>query len=260
MRKLLICILIPGILCIACKSRPEKVMSSGKMTEVLADIYKGEAMIDLSFGKFREDSARAKVREAVFEKHGINQEVFDSSLSYYGRNIIEYVEIHDNLIKELEKENRRVGRGGNGGTLNVGGDSVNVWPGSPRYVLTGRTAEKMLTFNLPSDENWEPGDNYTWQFKLYNKSNQVEAGVYIDYEDGSTDIVNSAVDRDGWNRITVSLDTARTPAAVYGYAKFTLAPDELIFIDSLSLIRKRLSDDVFRRRFVQRRFLYGTEK
>lgn len=258
MRSLFFSILLTALICAACNSRPDKVLSPSEMADVLIDVYKGEAMTDLSFGKFRADSSRAKMRESIYEKYGVTQEIMDSSLSYYGMHISEYVEIHDDIINRLDKESRQLGRSGRG-NLNVGGDSVNVWGESSRYVLAGRSADKMLTFSIPSDENWEPGDNYTWQFKVFNKIGKAETGVYIDYDDGSTDISNGAADRDGWNRITVSLDTARVPVAIYGYAKFNVADDNVVFIDSLSLVRKRLQDDIFRRRYTQRRFNYGKQ-
>jgi len=243
----------------ACDNRPGGVLSSSEMADVMTDIYKGEAMVDLSFGKFREDSSRARIREAVYIKHGLTQEQFDSSLSYYGKHIDEYVELHDEIIGRLELESKQLGRRASGDS-HIGGDSVNVWQYSSRYVLTDKKADEYIHFNLARDENWEPGDNYTWQFKLFNRMSKVNLGMYVDYDDGSTDILNSVADKDGWNRVTINMDTTRTPVAVYGFVKFDVVDGEMVFVDSLSLVRKRFDDRAYRRRFNASRFVYGTDK
>lgn len=258
MRRIIPVSVILILLMVACSGRPDKVIPRDRLEDVLCDVYKGEAMIDLSFGRYREDSARARVRESVYRKYGITQEEFDSTLSYYGRHIDEYVELHDDIITRLENESRMMGR--SKGDAHIGGDSVNVWQEYARYILTGKTAEKFLRFSLARDENWEAGDNYTWQFKLFNRSSKVNIGVCIDYEDGSTDILNSVADKDGWNRVTINMDTTRTPVAIYGYASVDLKPEEMIFIDSLSLVRKRYDDYYYRRRYNSRKFVYGADQ
>lgn len=240
----------------ACTRLPDKVLSEKKMVDVLTDLYKGEAAIDLSFGKFRTDSSKAVVRDALYEKYGITQEILDSSLAYYGHNINKYVEIHGEVIERLENEQKIIGRAA-AGESHIGGDSVNVWGHLSRYAVSGGSPVEYLTFSQSADENWEKGDNYTLQFKIFNRMSPVDYSMFIDYDDGSTDIIKSQADRDGWNRLTISADTARTATNVYGYIHISPQEGETIYLDSLSLVRKRFDNNIYRRRYNQNRFNYG---
>lgn len=258
MRKLLPFIICLALFCAACSDRPKGVLSHNKMKDVLTDIYKGESVVELSFGKFRSDSSRLNIREAVFAKYNITEAEFDSSLSYYGRHLDEYVEMHDEIIERLEKETNSIKRTNNSDS-HIGGDSVNVWSEYPRYVFSGNSADQFLKFNLSRDENWQQGDNYTWQFKVFNMPSKSNYGLYVDYEDGTTDIINSTIDKDGWNRIIINMDTARTPVSIYGFTEFKLKPEEKVFIDSLSLVRKRFDEQTYRRRYNTKKFTYATK-
>ena len=79
----------------------------------------------------------------------------------------------------------------------------------------------------------------------------------IDYEDGSTDIRSAVVTEDGWSRMTMVLDTLRKPQTVYGFMEVVPAEGEMIFIDSLSLVRRRYTPETYRQRYSQQKFYYG---
>lgn len=237
----------------SCHHTPKGVLSEKKMTKLLIDLHKAEGLTEIEFRKYASDSMKLQVKQAVYNRHNIDQATFDSSLMYYGHHLDRYSEIYENVIKELEEEVEKAGSVAIV-TTTIMGDSVNAWNGAQSYVLNHRSPSNRLEFNLEKDHAWEKGDSYTLQFKTFNKINNGEAAMFIDYDNNSTDYITNQVEEDGWTRITVVMDTLRNPVNVYGFIDFDLRPDEEIFIDSLSLVRRRFEPAMYRRRHNQSRF------
>ena len=244
------------VLLIGCRTTPDNVLTPDEMADLLVDIHHAEAVADVQYSMYSPDTMRAALRQSVYDRHGITQADFDTSLAWYGRHIEKYIDLYDVVIERLEKQAEQAGtyRGGSG---SLSGDSIDAWDGSPHYVLTRRSPMHFLDFNLARDDNWKNGDSYTWQFKVFNRLSPMEVGLFVDYGDGSTDYMTSNVEQDGWFRTTVVLDSLRDPQSVYGFILVEPRDDEEIYIDSLSLIRKRFVENTYHSRYHQRRFKYG---
>lgn len=239
-----------------CRSTPDEVLTPDEMADLLVDFHRGEALADLQYSRFREDSSRVALRQSIYERHGVTQADFDTSIAWYGRHVDKYVELYDIVIERLE---RQVEEAGNlaSGTASFSGDSVNVWAESPYYVFTRRSPAAYIDFHVDRDSNWKNGDSYTWQFKVMNRLSDMQFGLNVDYDDGSTDYLTADVEQDGWNRLTVVLDSLRKPVSVYGFLVTDVRPDEEIYVDSLSLVRKRYDSSLYHRRYSQQKFRYG---
>lgn len=262
MTKILTAVLTTVIMAItlsSCHRTPDGVLSEKKMTKLLIDLHKAEGLTEIEFRKFASDSMKLQVKQAVYNRHNIDQATFDSSLMYYGHHLDRYSEIYENVIKELEEEVEKAGSVAVV-TTSIMGDSVNAWNGAQSYVINRRSPSNRLEFNLEKDHAWEKGDSYTLQFKTFNKISPAETAMFIDYDNNSTDyVINQVEDEDGWTRITVVMDTLRNPVNVYGFIDFDLRPDEEIFIDSLSLVRRRFDPSMYRRRHSQLRFNFSRD-
>ena len=80
------------------------VLSEDDMIDLLTDIHKSEAIIEMSPQNYRGDSLKAVVRQSVFAKHNVTQEEFDSSIVWYGHNVGKYIKIYDGVIARLDDE------------------------------------------------------------------------------------------------------------------------------------------------------------
>lgn len=252
--RILATVLLPVIM-VGCGSRPGDVISRGDMVDLMVDIHKGEAYADANHFQYRTDSTKMLIRQSILRDHGVTAEQFDSSLMWYGRNTEDLTEIYAEVIERLEKEMSRIDA--NASSTSFAGDSINAWIESPFYILSDASPSQTLKFRLPVDENWYPGDSYTWQFKTFNQRTDAIMAMFIDYDDGSTEMISSEFNNDGWQRLTIVGDSLRNPLNIYGYSTFAPRPSESIYLDSVSLVRKRLSEELYRRRYRQRTFNYG---
>lgn len=123
----------------ACNSTPDGVIPDDEMAELMADIHTAESVVDTERRVFATDSMRRLLKQSVIARYGYTMADFDSSLSYYGRNIDLYAKLYEDVITILderiaEAESRSAtdiagGRQGSTSDLDfsVDGDSVDVW-------------------------------------------------------------------------------------------------------------------------------------
>ncbi len=238
-----------------CSSRPDNVISRSKMVDLMTDIHKGEAYVEANHQKFRTDSTKMILRQSILLKHGVTAEQFDSSLMWYGSQTEDLAELYGEVIQRLETDMNSIDI--SHVSTSFAGDSVNAWTESPFYVMNGNSPSHLLKFLLTSDENWLSGDSYTLQFKTLNQHDDATMALFMDYDDGSTEMISADFNHDGWQRLTIVADSMRNPVNVYGFSSFNIRPEETLYVDSVSLVRKRLSKEQYRYRFRQRTFKYG---
>ena len=202
---------------------------------------------------------KATYQQSLLKKHGITQEEFDTTMVWYGAHIEDYISVYDDVIAQLEKESSQITATANQ-ALSLIGDSVNLWHESSHYVINRRSPSQFLQFYVEYDENWENGDSYTWQFKTFNNVSSAIMAMVVEYKDFSTEYRTDDVKEDGWKKMTMVIDSLKTPVALYGYVKFDVREDEEVYIDSMSLIRNRFTELEYRRRFNQKRFEYGIDQ
>ena len=80
----------------------------------------------------------------------------------------------------------------------------------------------------------------------------------VDYTDGSTSQISRPTHSDGWVTIDVQSDTARQARRVYGYVSYDIKPGHTAYVDSLMLMRTRLSKSNYG--FIHAQRLFEREK
>lgn len=256
-RKPLIIIVLALIVSMTgCNSRPDGVLSNTRMVDVMTDVQKGEAFVDAYYQNYPTDSSKMVLRQSVLKKHGVTSEQFDSSLMWYGIHSDELANVYAEVIDRLESEMNELDPS-DSEFASFAGDSVNTWTESPYYVIGSFSPSMLLKFSQEADENWFTGDSYTWQFKTLNQHNPGSMSMFLDYDDGTTEMISLEFERDGWQRLTIVADSLRNPVNIYGVTQFNVTSGESLFVDSVSLVRKRLNPQQYRNRFRQHHFNYG---
>lgn len=240
----------------ACNSTPDNVMSKDKMADVMADMYVAESVTDVNRTKYYtagNDSLRKVLKQSILQRHGITQELLDSSLMYYGRNLDKYVEVHDLIVEKLEQRlsqsDAAMARAGG----SMAGDSVNSWPGAPEVIISRRSPQQMLTFALIPDDNWEKGDQYVWSIKTLNMRLPGSWMMAVDYPEGITEYTHGQFQGEGLNQLRLITDSTRMPTRIYGSLTVNPARGEIIYLDSINLTRKRVDRQNYHMRHRQQR-------
>lgn len=235
---------------VGCKRIPSGVIPPDRMAVLLADMYQGESMIEYNGNVYFTDSAKKVVKQSIFAANGVSQADFDNSLVWYGHNISEFVKVCDDAISLLEKRIEEIPLDVIGSAIRVAGDSAQVWTLPSYYRITDGIPSRYISFVLDSDDEWKKGDCYDLDLKITPGKSPIQTLLAVDYADSVTQYVSSSADAAGWLKTHLQLDSVLTPSRIYGYINFDPREVEIVYIDSVSLMRTRLNPNVYYRRSV----------
>ena len=164
MRKLLsIVALISFFSFISCEEQSNHVISKGKMKKVLYDFHLAQAMVeDLPYDQ--REKANAYV-SAVFEKHGITKEEFDSAVVWYNAHNEDLQDIYKDLQTQYTQEQEQLqlttGNDEVAAFITEGGDTANIWTGPETVVLRNRDLLNLSKFVIKTDSTFHHDDRFT---------------------------------------------------------------------------------------------------
>ena len=84
--------------------RPKGILHSGEMRDLLVDLHKTDAMIQIKGLKYNDSEIKDIYYAQVLERHGVTQAQFDSSLVWYTAHPQFFNKIYPKVLKELERE------------------------------------------------------------------------------------------------------------------------------------------------------------
>lgn len=228
-----------------CSNRPDNVLSTHDMAQVLADIHEAEGVIEQDYNNYKGDSSKIALKQSVYLKHGIDAATMDTSLAWYGYHMDKYQEVYDEVIDILGKRLAGIkvspGQSIDGGAYgNVEGDSAIVWKDfQPRYFHS-RFFNKPFTAVLSRDRYWEDGDEYNLRFHTTDNRGPVEVTAAILYGDDTNDMVHRQYGAEGWHNLKVTIDTAKFASKIIFSISYRPQPhNNVTAIDSVTIMRTR---------------------
>ena len=235
----------------SCHRHPDYVIGEKEMEDLLVDIHKAEAVIESNYNIYNNNATKKKLREAVFLRHGVTQEQFDTTLVWYGHHIDKYMEIYDRVAERLRAENEEAKKllaEENSQTMTQPGDSVDVWKQKRFHLFDSRLPSNLLTFDIATDENFRIRDYFELRFKvLMLPELDVKPQVYMPVRHANNDLAYNWVDvvKEGWCTLSVQADSAKSISRVFGYIvlPMQLVPEKM-YVDSLTLIRRHYNDRI----------------
>jgi hypothetical protein len=249
------CLLLVAVLLASCNKAPDGVISEGTMTQLIIDLNKAEYYVQSHSNEFPDDSTRMALKQSIFAKHGVDQELYDHSLEWYGMNMDVYIEVCDRAFKQLEDEKKSLAKrmeqepmpSRTDGPMRMGmptyasrGDTADVWTGRRSWMLTAGMQHGALRWEQQPDEEHQPGDKYMLRVKVQSNSHGMTATMLADYSDGTTSSITHPLSTNNWNVMTLQTDSTRQLRRVYGYLNYKMQPQTVAMIDSVSLVRTHL--------------------
>ncbi len=244
-------VILSVLLIASCSRRPDYLIGEKEMEALLVDIHKTEAVIESNYSLYSSNADKKKLREAVFLRHGVTQEQFDTTLVWYGHHIDKYMQVYDKVVERLKAENEEAKKllaEENSQTMTQPGDSVDVWKQKRFHTFDTRVSSNLLAFDIATDENFRTRDYFEFKFKvLMLPKLSVKPQVYMAVRHANNDIVYNRVDvdKEGWCVLPLQADSAAAISRVYGYVLLPMqSVQEKMYIDSLTLIRRHYNDRI----------------
>ncbi len=176
--KPLFTILVTFVLLSSCEVRlPKGIISKGKMTNLLYDYHLAQQMPNAADGNMQEQ--RYILVHKVFEKYGVTEAEFDSSMVWYSGNSKYLLEIYEDIEARMKREMKQLGVDDvvdEYANLSENGDTARIWNRTNLW-LKNNIRENILTFNIKPDSTFLLGDTYLLRFnsKFVSLENRREA-------------------------------------------------------------------------------------
>lgn len=209
----------------SCEKRPKKVTSDAKMVAIMADMEMAQAYIQSKGYKNRSTDNNDRILLYILEKNGMSREEFDSTMSWYGRNIDKYDELYSKVDKELAKRESKIS--GNA----IEALSNDLWPYTRHLIISSKSSTDNLSFSI-SDPEIDKGMKLTWKFHL-NIPSDGTVLLGVKYSDGVAGYLSQTL---SGNNIEIGLqtDSAKIVKSVFGNLHLN-SNRSFVGIDSLSL-------------------------
>ena len=249
---------LAGAFCfVSCQvKRPDTVLPDARMEAILYDYHLAKTMGEQL--PYNEAYKRTLYIESVFKKHGITQAEFDTSMVWMTHHPDVLRDIYEKINERLkiEKENidNLIAIHDNKPKESKAGDSIDVWAWPRVYQLTGMPFDNKMTFNLPSDPNFQPRDTLRWQVRflfpeghsLPDSSHCPVMAMQIFYEKDSIISTLRRIYSSGVETLSLSADTLGKIERIYGFVYDTRPSFEnsMLLIDKVSLMRYHAKDSL----------------
>lgn len=226
---------------LSCEKRPEGVLSDDEMVDLLADLQLAEAYYSTSLqGSSHID--RKTLEESVLKKHGVSRSDLDATISYYSRNLDDYVKLYAKAEKKLQSQN------GSGATENVA-NADDIWPYGRQAVIMPNQISNGITFSIPADKI-KPGNKLEWGMRV-SSSEGVELMLGVEYENGISSLYKKTASGDRNLQIALQTDTVFTPKRIFGV--MTTTSDRLpLWTDSIRLTKMEFDSSDYSKINMQR--------
>ena len=238
---------------IGCKeTRPENVIPEAEMENLLYDYHIAKSLgEDLSFN---ENYKKAIYINAVFNKHGITEAEFDSSMIWYTRHADELSKIYDNVSVRFKSKqtviNQLIAIRDKKPMTSEAGDSIDVWAWKRIAHLSNHSFNNNFKFVLPSDSNFKERDEIVWKanFHFANKLKSDSSylplmAMQIVYDNDSiiSNLIN--VNKNGFNELRLSSDTLGKIREVKGFIYIPSEQQDVnLMINEISMHRYHNND------------------
>lgn len=181
-------VMLFAFLLASCKpGTPAGVLSQSEMENVLYDYHLAQGVAECGDGDVEQN--RYKYVQAVFQKHGITEAEFDSSMVWYSANSELLLKIYVRLNERFESESKGLGLGVSEtemfANMSAVGDTANIWSGSKMLVLQNNRTNNLRTITINADSTFRPGDNYKLSFsaQFLGDSREAYAFLNVQYKD-----------------------------------------------------------------------------
>lgn len=227
---------------------PLRVISPSDMEEILYDYHIAQAMAEAERDSI--NFKRYSYVSAVFEKHGISEAEFDSSMIWYSTHATYLQTIYKSLKERYSSSVAALGAavGGNDAFSNLeqNGDTANIWHERQFKTLRTRPTEDKLSFVLTADTTFRKGDSFLWDFNLVlisqsKKRNEVYVALYIKYDNDSVIGTTQRIYSNTRIRMKLEGDKNNVIKQIGGFVYYKKKVDDdafnLLLMDDIKLIR-----------------------
>lgn len=221
------------IIFIGCSGKSSDVIPENRFIDLMADMQLAEAYADNNPDGRDIMTRRNELAKSVLSGYGVTQDQIDSTLSWYGKNIDKYSELYEKVDKRIAEKRAAIEKDGKP-VQEISGD--DLWPYSRHGFISSLGANDGWILSIRHPEI-KKGDRLTWTMKPDNMTKQFNGVLGVEYEDGSSEAVNTQISMSNIVELTLQTDSGKNVERIYGSVLLKTKPERPVFVDSISLRR-----------------------
>ena len=242
MRWLLVCGL--ALMTSCGRQIPDDIIQPQQMEELLYDYHLAIGMsTNLKVG---ENYKKDAYKKYIFQKYGIEEADFDSSMVWYTRNALELASIYENLDKRFRREHSHIemlmeSRQEADVRITSSGDTVDIWGKRKMYWMNGSSLLNQLAFEIKADTNFKAMDTFDWSADYhFLPKGKVAMGLNIIYDNDSVVGEVKEISASGRHSICLHADSVNRVKVLNGFI-YVLPEDSALhhnlLVNQISLMR-----------------------
>lgn len=246
---------IAGLLLFSCSEKtPKGVIPKDRMEDVLYDFHVIQA-VDLPH--IDQEVDKESLMEAFYEKHHITKEDFDSSMSFYSRDLDGLLAMYEHVTKRIDES------AANEGVVDLRdhsqdlrGDTLDIWPLSRIHLLTASKLNHQFTFEIDADTTFYQHDRFNLVFSPHflNPSseqyrngevlqNGVAVGLIVKYENDTISSTIRTIYSAQPTTITLRADSAYIIKSVLGFIGLPNKNSSPVILDGIKLLKIHVNNE-----------------
>ncbi len=231
----------------ACNKRPKGVLSDNEMVGLIADMEVAEIYMQNHNSGYYNDSIRDSAVQWALEKHGLSKADFDSTMTWYGRNIDDYANLYAKVDQELAlRQSKAIGK------TEQDLNSTDLWPYSRHLFVSDRSNSNGVTFSIPINE-LQKGDKITWKMRMKGLT-EGNLMLGVDYDNGASSYTYQTQNGSSKVEMTLQTDTAFIVKRIFGYVRAKDKQSLPLWLDSIALQRTPIDSTQYYRIYSQKRY------
>ena len=227
------------------KQIPDTIIQPQQMERVLYDYHLATGMT-ITQGSAQKEA----YRKYIFQKHGISEAVFDSSMVWYTRNSKMLADIYTNLSKRFQAEEERItlmiGEKGTKQITTLAGDSIDIWQQPDIQWLAHTPLSDMVSFEIQSDSNFKPKDRFVWTANYtFLSEGKVTMGMTLLFNNDSVAGKTLTLTQSGKQTLDLQPDSAYQLKSINGFIYVHGAPLQKpsVLVNDINLMRYHCKED-----------------
>ena len=229
---------------VACSRAPKGIISEKKMQNLLTDMHLADAIISSDPSNFHNDEEKKALYQSVYDKHRVTEDVYDSSLVWYGKNLDVYMQVYNMALTDVKKKIEELGVIEPEKVLYANEDTVDIWSIDKYYEFRLSSLSNSLIFNLIPDEEFSHGSIFVFGLRVMGLMSGMQSPVEVHLhaeQNDTTIVVKNNITSNGYHEMILRTLAIHRVRRVYGYVRFneSTVPYHTIYLNDISMMKYR---------------------
>jgi hypothetical protein len=235
------------LLIIGCNKVPEGILDQKQMENVIYDTHMAESIMEEYTLNVKSKDDKMRVLANIYKKNNTTKAQFDSSLVYYSAHLTDLMKIYERVEKRIDNEVLTISKEVNAYDLSLltpEGDSVDIWKGSPEFILDPRLLTQNRYYHINCDTNFKNGDSLVLNMNICKMVPDSISRIYllfaISANNDSISMVDTFIVDNGYIKLSLNYPDAKPVGSVITNITYLSDNDSIlspVYINDVSLMR-----------------------